>query len=290
VSADASPDSARLGSAASRLAAAGVTRPEWEAARLLSRARELADPKLARRAFDRMISARASHMPLEYIEGRTTFMGREFAVDRRVQVTRPAMQAVVEISALAASRLAASRATPHVPVAEVGTGSGALAIMLALGEVAADPVYATDLSADALDVARANVDAAGLTDRIVLRQGSLLDPVPEPVGLVIANLPFVRPDMRDALEPGVAEYEPSMAVFGAGASGWKLQRELLEQAGRRAEAPDVIVVTFHVSQEAEARAAASANFAGYETTVRQLRPGWSGVLLISRPARRYRGH
>lgn len=280
----AAPDPAQLSGAASRLAAAGVIQPEWEAARLLSRAHELAGPELAPQAFDRMVAERARHMPLEYLEGSTTFMGRRFAVDRRVQVTRPAMQAVVEISAQVVSRLAAARGAARVPVAEVGTGSGALAIMLALGEAAADPVYATDLSAGALDVAQANVDEAGLAGRIVLRPGSLLDPVPEPVALVVANLPFVRPDMRDVLEPGVAEYEPSMAVFGAGESGWGLQRELLEQAARRADPPDAIIVTFHVSQEDEARRAASAHFAGYQATVRPLRPGWSGVLLVSRPA------
>ena len=278
-----SADAGLLRSGVSRLAAAGVAEPALEAARLLRRARELGPPDLGRQAFNRMVAQRERHMPLEYIEGRTTFMGRDFAVDPRVQVTRPAMQAFVRIGATMVERVAATRRQPQVPVVDVGTGSGALAIMLALSQDAAQPVYATDLSPHALDVATANVMAAGLAERIVLREGSLLDPVPEPIGLVMANLPFVSQGMRDLLEPGVAEYEPSMAVFGAGESGWSLQHELLEQVSRRADRPDAIIVTFHVSQEEEAMAAA-ASFTGYEASVQELRPGWSGVLILARLA------
>lgn len=281
--ADAAGDHQLLSSGAQRLAAAGVAQPERDAARLLDRARTLDDPETTHQAFDRMITERARHVPLEYLEGIATFMDREFAVDLRVQVPRPVMKDVVAISAALVRRLAAASASASVPVVDVGTGSGALAVALALSEPVAAPIYATDLSADALEVARVNVKDAGLHERIILRQSNLLDPVPEPISLVMANLPFVRQDMREMLEPGVAEYEPSMAVFGTGESGWGLQRELIEQASRRAQPPQAVVVTFHVSQQEEARALAAANFVGHETSVRELRTSWSGLLVITEP-------
>jgi len=132
-------------------------------------------------------------------------------------------------------------------------------------------------------VARTNVDAAALAGRVILRHGDLLDPVPEPVDIVMANLPFVSHSMSGLVEPPVLRFEPALAVFGEGDSGWHLQRRLLAQASARPQPPEAIIVTFHVSQDTEARAAAAAAFPGYEISVHELRAGWSGVLVAVSP-------
>ncbi|MDQ7803455.1 methyltransferase [Amycolatopsis sp. A133] len=265
---------------AARLTEAGIGEPEEDAARLLHRARALGAQDTVAEVFDRLVAERARHVPMGYLAGTDTFMGHELAVDPRVQITRPVMRTVVEVCAELVRGLAGAQ---PFPVVDVGTGNGALAIALARLAPAARPIYATDLSADALEVARLNVERAELAGHVVLREGHLLEPVPEPVGLVLANLPFVSAAMRGLLEPGVEENEPATAVFGAGESGWGLQHELLEQAGRRDVPPEAVVVTFHISQEREARAAAAGHLPGYEISVRELRPGWSGVLVATRP-------
>lgn len=125
--------------------------------------------------------------------------------------------------ALVSTAIALLGGRPAV-VADVGTGSGAVAIAIAAGAPAAR-VWATDTSRTAVVLARENIHRHRLSDRVLVREGDLLDPVPEPVDLVVANLPYL-PVVERASHPDLAA-EPAEAVFAAG-DGLGPYRRLLE--------------------------------------------------------------
>jgi release factor glutamine methyltransferase len=116
---------------------------------------------------------------------------------------------------------------PIATIAEIGTGCGAIAISLALN-LPETKIYAIDISAPALKVALANCQQHGVADRICLLQGDMLDPLPEPVDLIVANLPYVS---ESALpRKGPVSFEPVVALDG-GAGGVEKIRKLCQQAG-----------------------------------------------------------
>ena len=171
----------------------------------------------AGRRFRELIARRERGEPVAYLRGFKEFYGLQLAVDPRVLIPRPESETLVE----AAREVIAGRA---VTVVDVGTGSGALAIAIAFQEPKAR-VIATEISADALAVARANAVANGVADRVDFREGDLLAPVRDTVEVVVANLPYLR---QDALSELVGErtslaFEPALAVT-AGADGVELIR------------------------------------------------------------------
>jgi len=166
------------------------------------------------------------HEPLAYIRHRREFYGRDFYVDRRVLIPRPETEVLVEQAIAWARAFAASNGRPPV-IADVGTGSGAIAVSLA-AELPAVHVYATDASAGALRVARRNARCHGVADRVVCLHGDLLEALPEPVDLIVANLPYVSAAEMAALPPHIARYEPSSALAG-GPDGLDAYRRLLAQ-------------------------------------------------------------
>lgn len=184
-------------------------------------------PDDALRAYRALVERRAAGEPVAYLRGWKEFFGLRFAVDRRVLVPRPETEVLVEAA------LAFLRATGRHLVADIGTGSGAIAVAIATAEPRAR-VIATDVSADALAVARANVEAHGLAGRVELRQGDLLVPVREEVDVVTANLPYLR---REALMDLAGDrtslaFEPHLAVV-AGADGLEVIRRAVAQLPRR---------------------------------------------------------
>jgi release factor glutamine methyltransferase len=174
------------------------------------------------RRYEELVARRAAGEPVAYLRGFKEFYGLRIAVDRRVLIPRPETETLVE--AVRARR-------PHV-VADVGTGSGAIAVALAVNEPAMR-VIATDISAEALAVAAANVESHGVEDRVELRQGDLLAPVTEQVDAVAANLPYLR---DDAVAQWIGEraslaFEPAVAVL-AGPDGLALIRRLVADLPR----------------------------------------------------------
>src|SRR5438874_2183714 len=144
----------------------------------------------AERRYRDLIERRAKGEPVAYLRGFKEFYGLRFSVDSRVLIPRPETETLVD----AAREIIAGRA---VTVADVGTGSGAVAVAIAAHERTVH-VIGTDISVDALIVARENTLRNGVADRIELREGDLLAPIAEPVDLVVANLPYLR---ADPLEP-----------------------------------------------------------------------------------------
>jgi release factor glutamine methyltransferase len=147
-------------------------------------------------------------------------------VDERVLIPRPETEQLVDVV------LDALRDEPGGTVVDVGTGSGAIALALA-SEGRAERVIGTDVSLDALAVARANVVrcARVLRAPVELRAGSLLGPVHErPLRAVVSNPPYISLDERDALPASVRDWEPAVALF-SGADGMAITARLVRQAG-----------------------------------------------------------
>jgi release factor glutamine methyltransferase len=127
-------------------------------------------------------------------------------------------------------------------IADVGTGSGGIAIALASRLPQAE-IWASDLSHEAVQLARTNALRHGFGDRIHMAQGDLLDPIPAPVCLVVANLPYLPDELRD--DPVYAEYasEPPEAIF-AGEGGLALYRRLLSAADDRLDEDGALIIQF----------------------------------------------
>lgn len=169
--------------------------------------------------FGALIERRLSGEPSAYITGHREFYRLDFSVDRNVLIPRPESELLVE----KAIELAGERRINTI--ADIGTGCGAIAISLAvnLPEVR---VYATDISGSALEVAAANCRKHGVIDRVTLLQGDLLQPLPEPVGIIIANLPYVLE--KNIPKAGPVSFEPRLALNG-GTDGLEKLRRLYSQ-------------------------------------------------------------
>ncbi|MCH7906139.1 MAG: peptide chain release factor N(5)-glutamine methyltransferase [Chloroflexi bacterium] len=201
-----------------RLAAAGIQEYRLEAELLLQHVLDidaarmfagLSDsvPSKAETTLRRAADRRADREPLAYITGRRAFYGREFGVTPDVLIPRPETELLVDL----ALRWAAGRS--GLQIADIGTGSGALAVTLA-SEMRDAAIDAVDLSPRALDVARSNARQFGVADRIEFLEGDLAGPLEgRRYQLVIANLPYVRSDTLTRAEDEVRR-EPVLALLG----------------------------------------------------------------------------
>jgi release factor glutamine methyltransferase len=148
-------------------------------------------------------------------------------------------------------------------VVDVGTGSGAIAIAIASAAPAVD-VWATDTSRRAVALARANVDRHALGDRVTVCQGDLLDPVPDPIDVVVANLPYLP--VADADRYPELAVEPGSAVFAPG-DGLEPYRRLLAACDERLDDDAAVVIQLHRSPLAATRAELPALRARLESSV-----------------------
>ena len=171
-----------------------------------------------------LLARRLRREPLAYVLGRWEFHGLDFRVTPDVMVPRPETETLVD-EALAWAR---SRPAP-VTIADVGTGSGCIAVALAV-RLPDARLVAADVSPAALAVAEDNARRHGVAERVRLLSGDLLQPLPGPVDLVVANLPYIPSGRIDGLQPEVRDYEPRQALDG-GPDGTDLLRPLLRQAG-----------------------------------------------------------
>jgi release factor glutamine methyltransferase len=218
-----------LSASVDALTAAGIAEPRLDAELLLAeaigcdRAQLAADPGAAipppaARRFGETVRRRLRREPVAYILGRRGFRHLELAVDARVLIPRPETELLVEL----ALELGSSR------VLDIGTGSGAIALTIA-SELPGCEVTATDTSAAALEVARANAERLGLGARVGFIEGML--PATGEFDLVVANLPYVSEAEWAGLEPEVTEWEPREALL-AGADGLDAFRALLGDRDR----------------------------------------------------------
>lgn len=178
------------------------------------------------RRFEGLLTRRAAGEPVAYIVGRREFMGLSFRVAPGVLIPRPETELLVEWA------LAVVAARPGATVVDVGTGSGAIAVSIGALGSPATRIIGTDVSATALAIARENAAALlddGQRSRLGFRQGSLLEPIGEPVDVLLANLPYLTPDQVLG-NPDLAA-EPRLALDG-GADGLGLVRVLIDDLPR----------------------------------------------------------
>ena len=241
-----------------RLEAAGVDGAALEAEVLVRHVLGLADraalyahpeaPLSLRqqKSLEALLARRERREPLPYILGRREFYGLTFEVTPAVLIPRPETEGLVE----EALRWADERGAVDGPlaVADVGAGSGCVAVALAC-HLPGAAVYATDSSTAALEVARRNLRYHGVEGRVLLRHGELLAPLPGPVDLVVANLPYVADAELATLSPEVRDHEPREALSG-GTDGMDLLRRLLEEAPRWLLAGGAVMMEMDPWQEA----------------------------------------
>jgi release factor glutamine methyltransferase len=183
---------------------------------------------------------RAAGWPQAYACGSADFRGHRLAVDRRVLIPRPETEGLVDLVIEWARQERARCAGPLV-VADVGTGSGAIALALALEDPGLQLV-ACDRSEAALEMARFNVEASGVGDRVELRHGHLVEPLEGlRVDAVVSNPPYVATAEWESLEPGVRDFEPREALDG-GPDGLVLTRELVAGARKAVRAGGLLAL------------------------------------------------
>lgn len=197
-----------------------------------------------------LVDRRCRREPVAYILGEREFWGRPFEVTRDVLIPRPETELIVE----EALELFAAGRAPGI-IIDVGTGSGCLAVALAL-EFPEARVIATDISAAALDVARRNADNNGVAGRIDFRRGDLLEPVTEDADLIVSNPPYVASGDAPGLVPEVREHEPHVALF-AGTDGLSLYARLFPSAAKRLSSGGRLIVEVGYDQDARVAQIAS---------------------------------
>ncbi len=180
-------------------------------------------------AFCDAIERRLAGEPIQYITGEAEFYGLSFHVDRDVLIPRPETELLVEKAIELAGKLRQSSATSSPRIVDIGAGSGAIAVALA-HELPFAQIAASEISAAALVVARANAARHAVADRIRFLEGDLLAPVAgEQFDLIVSNPPYVPEGDRATLDVEVRNYEPAQALF-AGGDGLAIYRRLLPES------------------------------------------------------------
>jgi release factor glutamine methyltransferase len=228
-----------------RLTQADVDAPRLTAEVVLAHALELTRTQLlaqadrpltpdqfarAQRDLDRLVN----NEPLAYVVGHREFYDIDLLTDARALIPRPETECLVEY----AIKIMADRPAPLI--ADVGTGCGAIAVTLAK-HLPQARVIATDLSADAVELARTNAQHNGVDARIDFRLGSILEPITETLDLLAANLPYIDDKDWPYLAKTIRGHEPMMAFIG-GPDGLDLVRALLRDASRVLHPGSVILL------------------------------------------------
>lgn len=271
--------------AVAQLRAAGIEAPQLEAELLLRHVLGLdktcfylrLPEALSERQHERfldLLGQRLRRKPLAYITGHREFYDLDLHVAPGVLVPRPETELLVE-QTLALARTP-QRAGRSLSFADVGTGSGAIALAVAkrLPQV---EIFAMDCSPAALAVAAYNARRLRLAGRVRFLQGDLLDPLPGPVDLVAANLPYVPTAVWETLAPEVRDYEPRTALDG-GPDGLNQIRRLIGQLPTRLRPGGAAVLEIDPAQAAVAVGLASA--IGAAATILPDLAGLSRVLVM----------
>jgi len=202
--------------------------------------RELTSNEIQR--YDEALARRSTGVPAQYITGHQEFWGLDLIVSPAVLIPRPetehVVEAVVELASRADSKRSQDRdqqprtgvSAPHgLRIVDVGTGSGAIALALAK-ELPSAEIQATDISPEALEVARVNAARHELASRIEFHLTDLLDGLPPPsFDIVVSNPPYVGDSEEESVQLEVRKFEPRNAVF-AGPTGMEVIERLIPQA------------------------------------------------------------
>jgi release factor glutamine methyltransferase len=295
-----------LSGAVARLREAGSETPRLDAEVLLAhtigaeRTTLLAHPELTvgdgpSAAFEEALTRRSAGEPVAYIRGIKEFFGLALATDGRALIPRPETEGLVEAGRTAVmTRLgAAGRGRDPAPVriVDIGTGSGAIIVALAVElrrrkvNLATDvTLMATDASSDALGLARENAVGHAVADVIEFVEADLLPPAPpdgaDPIDVILANLPYVRSDAIGGL-PVAASFEPVIALDG-GPDGFDVARRLLGLLPAVLAEDGVALLEIGADQGSAAPAAVEEMLPGWAASVETDLAGLPRVLRIAR--------
>jgi len=208
--------------ASRRLREAGCDSPQLDSALLMAHVlnvsktwlyahphRHLTEAEIAQ--FEALVRRRIRQEPVAYLVGHRAFYGLDIIVNRHVLIPRPETELLVERVLDYVHRLQEEGEQPVV--ADIGTGSGAIAVAVAVNAPGVR-VYAVDISAEALAVARQNIARYGLEGRVELLEGNLTDPLPTAADVIVANLPYIPTSQIPLLPATVRDYEPTVALDG----------------------------------------------------------------------------
>lgn len=208
--------------------------------------------------YRRLVARRIAAEPIQYITGEREFYGLRFTVTPDVLIPRPETEHLVEA--------ALERISEDSPfrIADVGTGSGAIAVSLAVARPLAT-ITALDISRAALIVAESNAATHEVADRIEFREADLLAGIADhSFDMVVSNPPYIADGERDTLEVEVREYEPAGALF-AGSTGLEIYRRLIPQAARVLRPGGWLLMEMGVGQQLQ---------------LRQLLEGWQEISVL----------
>lgn len=212
-----------------------------------------------------LVDRRATHEPVAYITGEREFFGRPFQVTPAVLIPRPETELVIETAGEILRTSLSGQSAPHV--VDVGTGSGCVAVTLAL-EHPRVRVSATDISGAALAIAARNIAHHGVSDRVACLETDLIGDVAD-VDLIVSNPPYVAERDRRYLAPDVERFEPGTALFG-GPDGLDVIRRLLTVARRSLKPGGAIVLEIGSDQGDSVEALVSACDLAWSATHRDL--------------------
>lgn len=229
--------------------------------------------------FFELVTRRAAGTPTQYLTGKQEFWGLEFEVGPGVLIPRPETEHVVEVAlarlgpAHAAIKLACAQAGPPLRIADVGTGSGCLAVALAR-ELPQARVWATDISSAALAYAQRNASRHGVLGRVEFLQANLLTPFlpvaaassAAPFDLIVSNPPYVARESAGQLPREVREHEPAEALF-AGKDGTAQYCALFDQSAQLLVPGGILVVEL--------------GYGAVERVMEMLGPPWTRAALTS---------
>jgi release factor glutamine methyltransferase len=220
---------------------------EWDRTAWLTRRDQPASAEVTE-AFDALVARRAAREPVAYLRGVQEFFGRAFAVGPGALIPRPETELVVEEGLAALARVATPR------ILDIGTGSGCLAVTLAL-ERAEAQVEASDVSAAALAWAQSNAERFGVSARVAFTLAGGTTGGSGPFDLVVSNPPYVRVADAASLQPEVARYEPAVALF-AGDDGLDVIRIVVPEARAALRDGGSLVMEIGIGQSDEASSVA----------------------------------
>jgi release factor glutamine methyltransferase len=216
----------------------------WDRARILTEHNQLTPPALEPK-FSAWVERRSTREPSAYITGIREFYGLDFEVTPAVLIPRPETEIIIEAALPLLVRKLDAR------VADIGTGCGNIAVTLA-HEARKATVVATDISAEALAVARRNAARHGVFNRIEFVNAPYLEGVPGDFDLIAANPPYVRETDKPGLSPTVL-HEPHVALFG-GIDGMRDIEGVLSAAVNKLRLGGGLIMEFGFGQEEQVRA------------------------------------
>ena len=228
-----------------------------------------------RERLDDLVNRRLNREPLNYITGLREFYGLDFEVSDSVLIPRQETELLVDT----VISLARSRPKCEMKICDIGTGSGAIAVSVAVNLPSAE-VMAIDISQRALDIADANRRMHGVYNRVSLRRGNLLEPVDWKPEIIVSNPPYIRRSDLSLLQPEI-QYEPSVALDG-GPDGLEVIRGLLRQSSDKVSSTGAILFEIDSSQKDSARMLSREYFPNSEISVLADLSGNSRAILIEK--------